>query len=222
MTDIKKNKFLIDNFKISEELLIKILDISESLGTSKYNVWIAKEAKKNENILNFDKLRFIIDWAQLVKPNIFSLNFEQAFTESEKWHNSRKQNLKKANKRYSDNSRIVYRCSDGEHFFLKLKPEELYLEGELMGNCVGGYSYIRSLKKKEIIILSLRDKNNFPHVTIEICNKTGREIQTQGKCNTVPIKKYQILIAEFALYAINPDEEELDPEILQLLKIKLQ
>jgi len=222
MANINKNKFLINKFKISEELLIKILDISKDLGTSKYNVWIAKEAKKNENILNFDKIRFIIDWAQLEKPNIFSMNFELAFSESEKWHNTRKQNLKKLNKRQKDNSRIVYECSDGEHFFLKLKPEELYLEGELMGNCVGGFSYITRLKKKEIIILSLRDKNNFPHVTIEICNKTGREIQTQGKCNTTPIKQYQMMIAEFALYAINPDEEELDPEILKLLKIKLQ
>jgi hypothetical protein len=48
MANIKKNRFLIDKFKITEELLIKILDISKSLGTPKYNVWIAKEAKKDE------------------------------------------------------------------------------------------------------------------------------------------------------------------------------
>jgi hypothetical protein len=91
-----------------------------------------------------------------------------------------------------------------------------------MGNCVGGFSYINRLKRKEILILSLRDKNNIPHVTIEICNKTGREIQTRGKCNEVPKSKYMNMIAEFALYAINPDQDKkLDEELLKLLKLKI-
>lgn len=218
----KKSKFLIDKFKISEELLFKIIDISESVGTSKYNVWLAKESKKNPEILNLESVRYIIDWAQIEKPDILSFDFQDAYNKSKEWHESLKQNFKNLSKQNLVESRIVYKCLDGDHFFLKLKPEDLALEGELMGNCVGGFTYINRLKRKEIIILSLRDKNNVPHVTIEICNKTGREIQTRGKCNETPKKKYINLIAEFALYAINPDpEKKLDNELLNLLKIKL-
>lgn len=217
-----KSKFLIDKFKISEELLCQILDISESIGTTKYNVWLAKESKKNPDILNLDKIRYIVDWAQIEKPDILSLDFDSAFSRSEEWHKELKQNFKNISKQNLSESRIVYKCSDKEHFFIKLKPDELALEGELMGNCVGGFSYINRLKKREIIILSLRDKDNLPHVTIEICNKTGREIQTRGKCNEIPKKKYINLIAEFALYAINPDQDQkLDEELLKLLKLKI-
>lgn len=217
-----KSKFLIDKFKITEELLYNILDISDSIGTSKYNVWLAKESKKNSQILNIEQIRYIVDWAQIEKPNILSLTFEEAFAKSDEWHKSLKQNFKNLSKQNLVESRIVYKCSDNEHFFLKLKPEELALEGELMGNCVGGYSYVNRLKRREILILSLRDKDNLPHVTIEICNKTGREIQTRGKCNEIPKKKYMNFIAEFALYAINPDpDKKLDDELLKLLKLKL-
>jgi hypothetical protein len=217
-----KSRFLIDKFKISEELLCQILDISESIGTSKYNVWLSKESKKNPDILNLEKIRYVVDWAQIEKPDILSLDFESAFNKSEVWHKELKQNFKNISKQNFSESRIVYKCSDKEHFFIKLKPDELALEGELMGNCVGGFSYINRLKKREIIILSLRDKDNLPHVTIEICNKTGREIQTRGKCNEVPKKKYMNLIAEFALFAINPDpDQKIDEELLKLLQLKL-
>lgn len=218
----KKSKFLIDKLKVSEELLYKILDVSEALGTSKYNVWLAKESKKNPSVLELDKIRFIIDWAQIVRPDILGHTFESAYEESEKWHNSLKQNFKNLSKQNLVESRVVYKCLDNEHFFLKLKPEELALEGELMGNCVGGFGYINRLRKREIIILSLRDSQNLPHVTIEICNKTGREIQTRGKCNEAPKKKYVNLIAEFALYAINSDsDKKVDQELLKLLRMKL-
>lgn len=218
----KRSRFLKEKFKISDETLHSILDISESIGTSKYNVWIAKESKRNPEVLDLEKLRYVIDWAQIQRPDIMGFSFDHAYSESEKWHNSLKQNFKNISKQNLAESRIVYKCSDGEHFFLKLKPEELVLEGELMGNCVGGIGYINRLRKKEIIILSLRDRNNLPHVTIEICNKTGREIQTRGKCNETPIKKYINLIAEFALYAINPDtDKKLDEELLKLLKMKI-
>lgn len=218
----KKSKFLIDKFKISEELLYKILDISESIGTTKYNVWLAKESKKNPDILNIEQIRFVVDWAQIEKPDILSLSFDDALSKSEEWHLALKQNFKNVSKQNLVESRIIYNCSDKEHFFIKLKPEDLALEGELMGNCVGGFSYVNRLRRKEILIVSLRDKNNIPHVTIEICNKTGREIQTRGKCNEVPKKKYLNMIAEFALYAINPDpDKKLDEELLKLLKLKL-
>lgn len=218
----KKSKYLVEKLKITEETLFKIIDISDTLGTSKYNVWLAKESKRNESVLDLERVRYIVDWAQIEKPDILSYSFEKAYEESQQWHDSLKQNFKNISKQNLVESRIVYRCSDREHYFLKLKPDELNLEGELMGNCVGGIGYINRLRKKEIIILSLRDKDNMPHVTIEICNKTGREIQTRGKCNEAPKKKYINLIAEFALYAINPDtDKKIDQELLKLLKMKI-
>lgn len=218
----KKSRFLIEKLKISEDTLYRILDISDTLGTAKYNVWLAKESKKDISILDLERVRYVIDWAQIQKPNILGYSFNEAYAESEEWHNSLKQNFKNIAKQNLAESRVVYKCSDNEHFFLKLKPDELALEGELMGNCVGGFGYINRLKRKEIVILSLRDSNNMPHVTIEICNKTGREIQTRGKCNETPKKKYINLIAEFALFAINPDpDKKLDEELLKLLKMKI-
>jgi Txe/YoeB family toxin of Txe-Axe toxin-antitoxin module len=115
-----KSKFLIDKFKITEELLCQILDISESIGTTKYNVWLAKESKKNPDILNLDKIRYIVDWAQIEKPDILSLDFDNAFSRSEEWHKELKQNFKNISKQNLSESRIVYRCSDKEHFFIKL------------------------------------------------------------------------------------------------------
>lgn len=68
-------------------------------------------------------------------------------------------------------------------------------EGNLMGHCVA--DYIDQVESGESIILSLRDKSNKPHVTVELAPfryKDGQGIsieQVKGKENEPPVPKYQ-------------------------------
>ena len=117
----KKSKFLIDKFKISEELLYKILDISESIGTTKYNVWLAKESKKNPDILNIEQIRFVVDWAQIEKPDILSLSFDDALSKSEEWHLALKQNFKNVSNYIAFQTKV---CKSISSFMQSAKHKE--------------------------------------------------------------------------------------------------
>jgi len=95
----------------------------------------------------------------------------------------------------------------------KLYPKALGPEGEKMGHCVGSYCEAVSAGTK--VIYSLRDKENEPHVTIEIgeldqdqitswYDYHGDEdppkevlIQVKGKENAPPVQKYGKLVQPF-------------------------
>lgn len=70
-------------------------------------------------------------------------------------------------------------------------------EGEMMNHCVG--SYADRVKEHHVVIYSLRDMNNRPHVTIELQNNNKAPIinQVKGKGNRPPIGKYASFIKSF-------------------------
>lgn len=221
----RKRKYIEENFKLDEVSINYLSELCYFLGTDKYAVWLAKECRYNQDILNDsnkEKTKKIIDWAQSTNPNISSISYENAHKESEDWHLQIFESSKgKINLKQAEDNRIVYVCSDREHFFYSLKPSELKLEGDLMGNCVGtNPTYGNRLRKGDIIILSLRDSKNQPHVTIEVDKITGVTGQIQGKGNQSPITKYLDIITEFGLYASegSMSEEELT-ELKKLTKI---
>jgi hypothetical protein len=73
-----------------------------------------------------------------------------------------------------------------------------------MGHCVGSNtSYAARIRGGVSAILSIRDKKNEPHVTMELDVKHSQVIQIQGKGNQEPISKYKKLIKEFVLFATN-------------------
>ena len=82
-----KEKYLINFFKLDENTVKIISELGRLSGTHKYDVWIAKEVKKNKDILvNQKDVHYIIDWANKEKPNISELNFNQALDKSKEWH----------------------------------------------------------------------------------------------------------------------------------------
>lgn len=187
----------------------------------KYDVWIAKEAKKNIVILDrIIDLRLIIDWAIDTKADLFAYNFDDAFIEQNNWHNQMltKYKIEDIKIPLIDHDRIIFRFSDKKHFLYLLSADDLKYEGKIMGHCVGGQNYKSKVKNKTSMILSLRDQVNEPHVTIEIDIASSQVVQQYGKGNKEPIQKYQKLLKEFVLYASNFKDIK-EPETLKFLNM---
>jgi hypothetical protein len=221
----------------AEKVVKKISDIGNNLGfvgqnvsqdnsknekrKHKYDVWIAKEAKKDIDILSrIIDLRLIIDWAVSSKADLFAYSFQEAFIEQAKWHQEMLlqydiEDLKIPN---LDPNRVVFRFSDKKHFLYLLTPDDLKFEGQSMGHCVGGQNYKSKVKGKISLIISLRDQNNEPHVTIEIDIPSSQVVQQYGKGNREPVQKYQKLLKEFVLYASNFKGIE-NPDTLKFLNM---
>jgi hypothetical protein len=215
------NQFVQWKFDETESKILseKIYDIGEQIGfigtniskdesknkqrSHKYDSWIAREARKNPKILdNVQNIRLIIDWIVSEKVDIFSFNFEAAFLAQENWHKQLSEKLKvsKINIPELNEERIVFRFSDGLHFLYILDIPDLKHEGKVMGNCVGNGLYAQKIRNNSSVILSLRDKNNEPHVTIEIDRTSSRLVQQYGKGNKEPVSKYIKFLDEMALY----------------------
>jgi hypothetical protein len=214
-----REKYLIENFKRLDEKMVKaIIEIGRMAGTHKYDVWIAKEVLKNSDLLrNAKDFQYIIDWAQKKHPNIMGMDFAQAFKESEEWHKNLKFTKVDREEHKEEDERIIYRCSDGKHFFMLLRPEDLSEEGDIMRNCVGGYT--DKVRLGRSLIVSLRDEKNTSHVTIEVDVETGMTLQIRGKGNADPVAKYKKLIVEFAMFSADYGKD-MDKEILELLNMK--
>lgn len=187
----------------------------------KYDVWIAKEVKKDLSILDRTiDLRLIIDWATDTKADLFAYDFQEAYEEQSSWHQQMLQKLEIEDLQIPeiDNERIVFRFSDKKHFLYLLNQDELKFEGSSMGHCVGGQNYRSKVKNKISLILSLRDQSNKPHVTIEIDIPSCQVVQQYGKGNTEPVPKYQKLLKEFVLFASDFKGIE-NPETLKFLNM---
>lgn len=233
----KKNGIIYMSDSEAENIVKKISNIGQNIGfigqnTSqdldkiekrkhKYDVWIAKEARKDLSILDrIIDIRLIIDWATDTKVDLFSHNFKEAIEEQNKWHQQMliQYEIDDIKIPEIDQERIIFRFGDKNHFLYCLNSNDLKYEGQTMGHCVGGANYKTKVKNKLSLILSLRDKKNEPHVTIEIDVKSSQVVQQYGKGNKEPILKYKKLLKEFALYASNFKGIE-NPETLKFLNM---
>ena len=188
----------------------------------KYDVWIAKEIKKDLNLLNqFNRIRLILDWAIQTKADIFSFSFDEAFQRQEVWHKDlfEKHNIEELKIQEVDNDRVIYRCSDKIHFIYLLNADDLTYEGKLMSMCVGMDNYKSKVRNGRSIILSLRDEKNTPHVTTEIDTQSCNIVQQYGKGNSNPKSEYKRLIIEFILFATNYEHLE-NGETIRLLNLE--
>jgi hypothetical protein len=142
---------------------------------------------------------------------------------SEAWHaaiaraGSRSRNL------IAGTSRIM-EYEDGVHVAELLTAKALAAEGSTMGHCVGGYW--RRVQSGDTRIVSVRDRNAQPHVTIELgrpprlCLEDGTElnvdrepslgrdelaevagewmaVQIRGKQNKPPVEKWQSFVDRY-------------------------
>ena len=210
-----KENYLINQFKLDTDTVKSITEIGKMVGNSQYNIWIAKEVKKDASVIERTQdIQYILDWVKSESPDLMSLSFKEAMSASNKWHkelfdnDDQKPYIPNKEQDKSDidkyDERIVFKCSDKKHFFLILKPEDLAKEGNLMRHCVGNYT--DKVRTGKSMILSLRDDKNYPHVTIEVDTDSGTVVQTRGVANSEPSKKYKNMLIEFAIYASGYDK----------------
>ena len=225
----KKEQHIIDTYRLGVYDISKIREMSEKLGTNKYSVWIAKEVKRDPDLLeDYQSVSSVIDWAIANKSDIFRFSFEEAKKAERDWHDSLINNpliSEKIKSKEIDEDRIIFRCSDNKYFFYLLNEYDLSVEGNQMMHCVGGANYKQKVRnaaedKGGSFIISLRDEHNRPHVTIEINSNTGNEIQIRGKGNSNLSSKLKRKVIEFALFASGYQNIK-DKEILALINMNL-
>jgi len=233
-----KNTFFNDlPSKEANELVKKISSIGNEIGfiggnmsqnsdlsekrKHKYDVWISKEVKKSNDIIDrVMDIRLIVDWASETNADIFKYNFKKAYEAQKEWHDEmmRKFQIEKMEIPEIESDRVIFRFSDKEHFLYLLKETDLKHEGAVMGHCVGGKNYKSKIKNRQSLILSIRDKDNMPHVTIEVDVSSRSTTQQFGKGNKPPIKKYNDMLMEYALFASNYKNLK-NKEVLKFLNI---
>ncbi len=192
------------------DVVEKIHELGELFGTHKYDVWVAKEIKKDESvILKFIDLQLVIDWAINSNIDIMKLSFKKAMEAQERWHEEivKKEEIRQVKIPEINQNRVVFVTSDSNYFLYVLDVADLQYEGTMMKNCVKNSNYKSKINKKTSIILSLRDMKNQPHVTLEIAitkNKkgehSGRVVQQYGKANQLPKDSYKKALKECILF----------------------
>lgn len=153
-----------------------------------------------ENVL-FTNVFFhqVPDWVSNTSPELYSYDLYSARAASDEWHDQcivagTGENYNKTNPR-----NIVVKFSNGWTLQNIDSEHDLEVEGNRMGHCVG--SYWDAVRKGNSQILSLRDTDNEPHVTIEIAIYpnvvTTLVRQIQGKSDREPIDEYKAILREW-------------------------
>jgi hypothetical protein len=70
-------------------------------------------------------------------------------------------------------------------------------EGDRMGHCVGRFNYHAMVLRAKVEIVSLRDQQNDPHVTIEIGQGRTTINQIKGRANKAVVPKYLPYVEDF-------------------------
>ncbi|MBY3151297.1 hypothetical protein HFO56_02710 [Rhizobium laguerreae] len=78
-----------------------------------------------------------------------------------------------------------------------LTPRALDNESFEMQHCVGHGTYDTRVANGQVVILSLRDPHNKPHVTIEVDTRTNSVVQIRGKQNARPKAEYARRVRQF-------------------------
>jgi hypothetical protein len=215
----KRELFIRDSIGLDEQLVVRVSDISKQLNTNKYSVWIAKESKKDNSILdNYQLLSDIVDWAKATSADIMSFDIMSADAAQQEWHINKAEFPKikqKMETQEIDEDRVVFVTSQGDHFFYILSPDDLKYESDHMLHCIGwknsDQEYKRKITEGKSVILSLRNEENMPLLTIEIDEASGKSIQVRGKKNqdlSDLSNKIKRSLSEFVLFAGDFKETE--------------
>lgn len=152
----------------------------------------------------------IRDWlTYATEPDGSALNmhayktFEDMQEAAHEWHRILTQQMK------DKGHPLLYKADDPQHTLQQFKDnwrivevpaEDLTNEGNMMGHCVGRGGYTSGVKDGTTRIISLRDKQGIPHVTIEAAKGAGKGWQirqVQGKGNQPPVDKYRTFLYDF-------------------------
>ncbi len=180
---------------ITPDLQSKIITICQflQLYAEDYLQEQIAEAKNNHSCVHFrfdylktnNQFATIENTLQFAKQNQFQLS--QRISKRKRERETELQLL--------SGTEFVTNLSDGYKVLLLTTPEALDVEAAYMHHCVGNGYFDTKIAGNNTQIYSIRDKNNKPHVTMEIKNNTI--IQCMGKGNVRPNVKYFPLIYEF-------------------------
>jgi len=105
--------------------------------------------------------------------------------------------------------KVIHVFENGHKIIGALTAKVCQYEGESMGHCAKNESY----KVKPTSIISLWDRGNNPHVTMELSPPSSKTIvQIKGKQNRAPVEKYKQYIVDFIQsekYKVTRDGENL-------------
>jgi hypothetical protein len=119
-------------------------------------------------------LNQIADWVRNTGAQLASYDMATAKAASDKWHEE--QAAQGAGQGYQDKL-VVYTFANGWTIQEVRTENDLEVEGNLMGHCVG--SYCNYVARGDSAIFSLRDQKNEPHVTIEVKPPSAHEPEDQ-------------------------------------------
>lgn len=123
----------------------------------------------------------ILDWfkspIRTEKINLSELSYDDAIRRSQEWHDS----LRASGKITDESGDVLIEFEDG-FYWIDLNTTSSRDEADAMGHC-GRTSCGNTL-------LSLRDKNKSPHVTVAFDSEDGIIYQMKGRNNKKPIDKY--------------------------------
>ncbi len=157
-----KNKSIQKNLKEINEYINKLTD--EINGVSSLN----------------DDINYVLDWLKspirTEKIHLSELNLAQAVKKSDEWHNS----LKATGKITDEQGKVLIEFDD-DFYWIDLETKSSRAEADAMGHC--------GTTNQGDTLLSLRDKNKSPHVTVAYDND-GVIYQMKGRNNKKPIEKY--------------------------------
>ncbi len=189
-------KQLQDEAKSGPVFNTQTLDLVEGLPELPKPVtkWIANLAVQDKlDDIKPVELGLIIDWIRGIVDGsvINSMTWDEAVKAQKAWHDS---NFQVSDTGEYTGNNVVFK-SDGYNFVEIDNEQDLDTEGELMGHCVGGDNYWEAVQSGNTKIYSLRDKQNKPHVTMEVTD--GEMRQCFGKQNETPVAKYHPALIEF-------------------------
>lgn len=173
---------------------------------------------------------WIADWVRAMGVQIASFDLPSAIEATRKWHEE--QAAQGAGNGYKEKN-VVHAFTSGWTIQEVRSENDLQVEGNLMGHCVG--SYCPQVERGSSTIFSLRDPQNLPHVTLEMQGRasvtpdgpttttTGHEgvgwdkttrpgwkvVQIQGKGNAEPHPEYKAMIKEW-FRSIGPKNIEIE------------
>jgi hypothetical protein len=151
-----------------------------------------QEGKLNRELLG--EIEHIIHFLESLDERELSKqlkgNFEQINSNAKQWSLTLQKQGAKLKDIQEKGLKILMQFKDGFKIVQLTTKDHCKREGNLMGHCVGGYN------PKTKTILSLRDSQNQPHVTLEI-KKENEVHQIKGKSDKAPIPKYQKYIRYF-------------------------
>lgn len=160
----------------------------------------------------------IRDWIVQERPrNLQQMDWRDARYASDAWHAELALQAELAGIDVHEDARgqIWHEWPDGWTLQI-LRPDQLQAEGDAMGHCVGGHDYRAQVEAGEIMIASLRDERNQPHVTFEVDVTGGlfQIIQSKGKGNRLPMGKHRARAWEAARLLRSPDLPGADLEVV--------